>query len=102
MVGYAPRPYPSAGASYELELYLAVGTCDGLAPGFYHYDAGAHALVPIGVPSEALKALLAGAAYVMGVPAPPQILITSPRASAACHGNTARSPTRLSLRTSAC
>ena len=38
------RPYPSAGASYELELYLAVGQCEGLARGFYHYDAGAHAL----------------------------------------------------------
>ena len=49
MVEYAARPYPSAGASYELELYLAVDKCEGLARGFYHYDAGAHALVPIGV-----------------------------------------------------
>ena len=40
------RPYPSAGASSELELYLSVDICEGLAPGFYHYDAGAHALVP--------------------------------------------------------
>ena len=49
VVAYAARPYPSAGASYELELYLAVDKCEGLARGFYHYDAGGHALVPIGV-----------------------------------------------------
>ena len=48
-VAYAARPYPSAGASYELELYLAADKCDGLARGFYHYDAGGHALMPIGV-----------------------------------------------------
>ena len=41
-VGYATRPYPSAGASYELELYLAVDHCDGLDRGFYHHDAGTH------------------------------------------------------------
>ena len=49
MLTYTVRPYPSAGASYELELYLAVDKCEGLARGFYHYDAGGHALVPIGV-----------------------------------------------------
>ena len=70
------RPYPSAGAAYELELYLAVNLCEGLARGFYHYDAGAHALAPIGVPANELEALLAGAEYAMGAPAAPQILIT--------------------------
>jgi SagB-type dehydrogenase family enzyme len=72
----ALRPYPSAGASYELELYLAVDKCDGLARGFYHYDSSAHVLVPIGVPTNELEALLMGAAYAMGAPAAPQILIT--------------------------
>ncbi len=76
MVAYAPRPYPSAGASYELELYLAVDRCDGLARGFYHYDAGIHALVPIGARAQELEALLAGARSAMGAPAAPQILIT--------------------------
>ena len=74
--GHAVRPYPSAGASYELELYLAVDKCEGLARGFYHYDAGAHALVPIGVPTHELEAQLTGAEYAMGAPAAPQILIT--------------------------
>ena len=74
--GYTVRPYPSGGAAYELELYLAVNRCDGLARGFYHYDAQAHALVPIGVDAPRLDALLAGAALAMGASAPPQILIT--------------------------
>lgn len=75
MVAYAARPYPSAGASYELELYLAVNNCEGLARGFYHYDAGGHALAPIGVRPQELEALLAGAVLATGAPAPPQILI---------------------------
>ncbi len=76
VVAYASRPYPSAGASYGLELYLAVDKCEALARGFYHYDAGAHALVPIGVRINELEALLAGAKLAMGAPAAPQILIT--------------------------
>ena len=74
--GHTVRPYPSAGAAYELELYLAVNLCEGLARGFYHYDAGAHALAPIGVATNELEALLAGAQYAMDAPAAPQILIT--------------------------
>jgi SagB-type dehydrogenase family enzyme len=75
-VAYAVRPYPSGGGSYELELYLAVDTCEGLARGFYHYDAGGHALVPIAVRTHELDALLASAQFAMDAPAVPQILIT--------------------------
>jgi SagB-type dehydrogenase family enzyme len=75
IVEYTARPYPSAGAEYELELYLAVDRCAGLARGFYHYDAGDHALVAIEAPNEQLDALLMGAAYAMAAPAPPQIVI---------------------------
>src|SRR5207237_9322543 len=35
-ITYSTRPYPSAGSAYELELYLAVSNCDGLARGLYH------------------------------------------------------------------
>jgi SagB-type dehydrogenase family enzyme len=75
-VTYARRPYPSGGASYELELYLAVENCDGLAKGFYHYDAGAHVLVPIEARPQDVGALLTGASLAMGAPAAPQVLIT--------------------------
>jgi SagB-type dehydrogenase family enzyme len=76
VINHALRPYPSAGAAYELELYLAVNKCEGLAKGFYHYDAGGHALGPINVHRNELEALLTGAAFAMGAPAAPQILIT--------------------------
>ena len=76
MVAYAVRPYPSAGASYGLELYLAVDKCAGLARGFYHYDAGGHALVPIAARTHELEALLTGAKFAMDAPTAPQILIT--------------------------
>ena len=75
-VTYTVRPYPSAGAGYELELYLAVDKCNGLARGFYHYDAGGHALVPIGVRTPELEALLTGAQIAMDASVSPQILIT--------------------------
>jgi SagB-type dehydrogenase family enzyme len=75
VVSYALRPYPSAGAAYELELYLAVDKCEGLARGFYHYDAGGHALVPIKVHENEFETLVLGAELAMGVPAAPQVLI---------------------------
>ncbi len=76
VVAYAARPYPSGGGAYELELYLAVANCAGLARGFYHYDADRHALVPISGPTQELDAQLAAAEFAMGAPAAPQILIT--------------------------
>jgi SagB-type dehydrogenase family enzyme len=74
--GYVTRPYPSAGASHELELYLTVGKCEGLERGFYHYDAAAHGLVRIAVSEDELEQQLAGAEYSMGAAAATQILIT--------------------------
>jgi len=74
---YAARPYPGAGSAYELELYLAVANCAGLARGFYHYDAHAHALVPITVKEPQLEAMLTAAAYAMDAPSQPQILVTA-------------------------
>jgi SagB-type dehydrogenase family enzyme len=76
VIEHAVRPYPSAGASYELELYLAVNKCEGLARGFYHYDAGGHTLVLIGPGTPEFEALLTGAEFAMDAPAAPQILIT--------------------------
>jgi len=75
-IDYTRRPYPSAGASYELELYLAVANCEGLEKGFYHYDADRHALVSIQVRAQELARLLASAQFAMDAAAPPQILIT--------------------------
>ena len=73
---YSTRPYPSAGSAYELELYLAVSNCEGLARGLYHYDAGAHALVAIDVAGQQVQALSAAAEFAMDASGPPQVLIT--------------------------
>jgi SagB-type dehydrogenase family enzyme len=73
---YSTRPYPSAGSAYELELYLAVSNCEGLARGFYHYDAGGHALVAIDASAPQLQALSAAAEFAMDASGPPQVLIT--------------------------
>jgi SagB-type dehydrogenase family enzyme len=76
LIEYAARPYPSGGSAYELELYLTVANCEGLARGFYHYDADRHALVPIAARAHELEAMLTAAEFAMDAPAPPQILIT--------------------------
>jgi SagB-type dehydrogenase family enzyme len=75
-LAFTVRPYPSGGASYELELYLAVDHCEGLPRGVYHYDAGGHKLVPIAVRKSELEAQLKAAEFAMDAPGPPQILIT--------------------------
>jgi SagB-type dehydrogenase family enzyme len=76
VISYAIKPYPGAGGAYELELYLAVDKCEGLARGFYHYDAAAHALASIEAPLPAFEAMLTSAEFAMGASAAPQVLIT--------------------------
>lgn len=61
-IEFAVRPYPSGGALYELELYPAVRSCEGLAPGLYHYAADRHRLELVSVGSKPLDQLTAGAA----------------------------------------
>jgi SagB-type dehydrogenase family enzyme len=75
-IEYTSRPYPAAGSAYELELYLAVVNCEGLARGFYHYDADAHALAPIAARAQDLEAMLQRAEFAMDAPASTQVLIT--------------------------
>jgi oxazoline/thiazoline dehydrogenase len=60
------RPYPGAGACYELEVYLVVGACEGLDPGLYHYDPLDHALAVVAGPSRAVTALLDDARHASG------------------------------------
>jgi oxazoline/thiazoline dehydrogenase len=67
------RPYPSGGAIHELEFYLAVGACDGLASGFYHYRGSEHALTRLEGGAAPAQEMLASAWDPPGEP--PQCLI---------------------------
>jgi SagB-type dehydrogenase family enzyme len=69
------RPYPSGGATYDLELYLVVDRCEGIAAGVYHYDAGAHGLRRVAEPGPLTDLLIDGARLATKTPMRPQVLI---------------------------
>lgn len=69
------RPYPTGGASYELEIYPVVDRCDGLEAGLYHYDPAAHDLVRItGRTKEVDRMLMDANTATVGI-ARPQIML---------------------------
>jgi len=70
------RPFPSGGSIYETEFYLAVGACQGLAPGLYYYRGLEHALEALPNTGDGTAQLLKDAALAMGQPeVPPQVLV---------------------------
>jgi len=70
------RRYPAAGAIHELEFYVTVDTCEGLARGLYHYNGVSHALARLTAKERHIQRLLDDAARVWGQDYPPQVLIT--------------------------
>jgi SagB-type dehydrogenase family enzyme len=52
------RPYFSIARLYELELYLGLDRCDGLAKGIYHYDPQGHGLTLVNDDADELDAML--------------------------------------------
>jgi len=69
------RPFPGGGRGYELELYLTIERCEGLARGLYHYDPAGHQLSLVRPADDLTERLIAFA----GVASPgvrPQVLIT--------------------------
>jgi SagB-type dehydrogenase family enzyme len=70
------RPYPSGGATYDLELYVTVNRCSDLASGIYHYDPLDHQLCKLAERNDRAEALLSYAQRCTGQPGEPQILIT--------------------------
>jgi SagB-type dehydrogenase family enzyme len=66
---FLARPYPSGGALYELEFYLAIQSCAGLPPGLYHFDGTKHQLARLSDKTTEVTHLLADAAASAGIPA---------------------------------
>jgi SagB-type dehydrogenase family enzyme len=73
---FSDRPYPSGGASFEMELYVTVGACEGLPSGVYHYDPLGHCLEPIDTGNGAPNELLACARVSGAMDEPPPLLIS--------------------------
>ena len=67
VLNFASRPYPGSGAMYELDLYVVVQRCAGLAPGLYRYDPLRHALATIDAAEMDVELLLAEAAGSAGM-----------------------------------
>ena len=61
------RPYPAGGSINELEFYLAVRRCDGLAPALYHYDSHGHFLVRIAGSEAIANRIVDRSAVAMGL-----------------------------------
>ncbi|QDU94142.1 SagB family peptide dehydrogenase [Lignipirellula cremea] len=64
----ASRPYPSAGALYELEFYPVVARCEGLEKGLYRYLPGQHQLAMLPQGGEMVDRLLMSGSSAGGVP----------------------------------
>ena len=71
----ARRVYPGGGAVYELEVYLAVDRCGGLAAGLFHHRPLAHQLERISGPSAEVTRLLERARHACQAAGPVQVLI---------------------------
>ena len=69
------RPYPSAGACHELEIYPVVARSADLARGVYHYDASHHSLVRIPAGDADVSRVVADAKRASGDEANPQVIL---------------------------
>ncbi|MGH9484370.1 MAG: SagB family peptide dehydrogenase, partial [Terriglobales bacterium] len=73
------RPFPSAGAIYELEIYAAVDRCRDLDPGLYHYLPLEHALAPVSGPGPDLTRLMQAAGRAARAAVPQTLLLLAAR-----------------------
>jgi len=69
------RPYPSAGACHELEIYPVVARCADLARGVYHYDASHHSLVRVRASDADVSRVVADAKRASCDEANPQVIL---------------------------
>jgi oxazoline/thiazoline dehydrogenase len=70
------RTYPSAGAVYDLEIYLTAWNCEGLGRGLYHYEPDAHALALVTERQSVVGRIVRSAYLASGRQGVPQTVIT--------------------------
>jgi SagB-type dehydrogenase family enzyme len=70
------RPYPSGGASYDLELYVTVHDCADIPAGLYHYNPQDHLLYKVADRTGHIDMLLRDAQQAAALSSMPQVLIT--------------------------
>ncbi len=71
----AQRPYPNAGGSNEIELYVLIKACVGLPEGFYWYEPVEHALVQVQQKSAETEALYLSTNYNNKADFAPQVIV---------------------------
>ncbi len=62
------RPYPTAGADYELELYIVINKCENIPAGLYHYCPKEHQLGKISDKNNYVETMLQGAGEAVRQP----------------------------------
>lgn len=70
------RPYPSGGASYDLEVYVTVHDCTDIPAGLYHYNPQDHLLHKLSGRTGHIDMLLRDAQHAAALSSTPQVLIT--------------------------
>lgn len=73
---FTRRPYPSGGASYELEIYITADRVAGLERGFYYYDAADHALLLLRRFDVEAERMVRTASVSMAMTCRPQCVLT--------------------------
>jgi SagB-type dehydrogenase family enzyme len=69
------RPYPSAGTIYDLEIYVTVNICAGLAGGLYHYNPLEHNLHKLSGRNAAVDTLICNSVVAGALTCEPQLVI---------------------------
>ena len=70
----ATRPVACGGAMQEIDTYLLIQRCDGIATGMYRYDPQEHQLLHLGQLNGACEQLLQNACESSGAELPPDVL----------------------------
>ena len=71
----ALRPIPSAGASGDIEVYIAAARISGIGRGLFHYDPARHVLTEVTGAGLPVTTIIQMARQSAGVPAEPPALI---------------------------